>query len=191
MRADIVVGLVCVGVALVAALSVRVVFKLRAIPDHVRYDTVLMTFAAFMSVGMLLPQIVKNSELGAAMHESQSPFLPAIMPIVVFCKCPAEKDTLFELQNSGFRYTAVIRITTEFFIIVVSIVWIFQFASTASNTALEVVLYVCGSVYTLLVIATSKWVFHVLTTGGKEEEEEKEIDYASVDTRESDIDEYM
>ena len=73
---------------------------------------------------------------------------------------------------------------------------IFQFASTASNTALEVVLYVCGSVYTLLVIATSKWVFHILTTGGKETEEEEEEEenvnaYAPVDTREPDIDEYM
>jgi len=166
---DVIVGLASVGVAIAAGIWTYVWFSqyhAATVAPHVREGTALMTFGAFMSVGMLVPQIIKNAQLGSAIHDSQSPFLPAILPVVVLSKFAAERNTLVALHNSGCRYSMVVRIVMQFFILIIAEVWIFQFAAAASDVVLEVVLYTAGGVYALIILSTLSWVFRVVTHGG-------------------------
>lgn len=51
-----------------------------------RRDAALMMLAGCLSVGSILPQLIKNQQLGSEMDSAISPFFPAISPVIMFAR---------------------------------------------------------------------------------------------------------
>jgi len=166
MDSEVLIGIV--SVCLAVALSAVVWFGLaHAITPRFHRDITLMTFAGFMMVASLVPQLVKNYHLGAKMHESVSPFFVALYPLIILTKFPAELDLLREATQAGSRLTVVVVVLSHYFMLLCFIAWVFQYANSDAEEAVKWSLFVAGTLYTLATVWASQIIYVVVTTASK------------------------
>lgn len=173
MDVQVIVGLVALGVAIVAGIIAYKVpvqptksptntSSTRADALKIHNHVALMTFASWISVGSIVPQLIRNGELGENMDESTSPFFPALYPLIIFAKFPAERDLIKLTHSNNNTYGLATLVITQYFLLIGFIVWVFQFAAFSSSITIQIVFYTLGVLYSFGVLGISSWVYDVL-----------------------------
>jgi len=126
-----------------------------------------MTFAAFMMVAALIPQLIKNHMLGPEMEKSVSPFFPVVYPLIVLLKFPGECDLMAISSKDSSYYSIAILVVGQFFLLVCFIYWIFQYASSSTDPIIQGILYTTGGIYSIIAIGLAKWVYRITVSHGE------------------------
>ena len=162
MDTEVIIGVVAVVISVLAAVGVWFGVE-HTTSAQFRRDTTLMAFAAIMTVAAVVPQLVKNYQLGDKMHESVSPFFPAFYPLIILAKFPAECDMLAAATKEGARITITMVIISHYFTLLCFIAWVFQYAGSDTANGIKWSLYTAGTVYTLAAVAASTIIYAVIT----------------------------
>jgi hypothetical protein len=166
---EYIIGIAATVVGIVAATVVFVALKYRVRGDteaawRVRRDAALATMKGALAVGMLVPQLVKNHQIGRDMDDAVTPFFPAIGPIIMFLGVPFEHDLLVSEARKQNHYTVVVIITFHTVLHIGFVFWVFQYAAFTRNDTVRIVFYALGGLYSLGLLGVLMWVYHVITS---------------------------